>query len=453
MGDLRETAYQILFHVIEEGEYSHLALAKAFRKESMIKRDRAFVTRLCVGTLERLLTIDYIINCYSKTKINKMKPIIRTVLRMSVYQIFYMDGVPESAACNEAVKLVKKKGLSGLSGFVNGVLRSIIRDRETICKDTFYPNALSEPIRFLSIFYSMPEWICSYLIQEYGFEAAEEIVKGCLRNPDTTIRTNLSKIKPELLKERLEAQDITVAEGPYVEGSFRLTDFDHLELLPEFKDGLFGVQDESSMLVSLAADLHAGDFVLDVCSAPGGKSLHAADILTAFGSGKVRSRDISEAKTALIQDNLNRMEFHNVQIEVWDALKPDEQLNQKVDVLIADLPCSGLGIMAKKPEIRYRMTKEAQQELVELQQKILAVVQNYVKPGGILIYSTCTINREENQRNADYLCEHFDFQQEDIKPYLPQECRKFVGEDGYLQLLPGISECDGFFIARLKKGN
>lgn len=453
MGDLRETAFQVLYQVMEEGEYSHLALAKAFRTTEMIKRDRAFLTRLCEGTLERMITIDYILNSCSKTKVNKMKPIIRTVLRMSVYQIIYMDGVPDSAACNEAVKLVKKKGLVGLSGFVNGVLRSIVREKDKKADTAFYPNASAEPVRYLSVCYSMPEWICSYLMKEYGLQQAEKIVEGCLRNPDTTIRTNCSKISPEQLKERLMAQNITVEAGAYVPYAFHLSGYDSIEQLPEFSEGLFGVQDESSMLVALAANVKAGDSVLDVCAAPGGKTLHVADCLKVLGSGQITARDISESKVALIQENLAMMQFDNVQTEVWDAEKPDERMLQAADVVIADLPCSGLGIMAKKPEIRYRMTKEAQDNLAELQKKILSVVQAYVKPGGTLIYSTCTINRDENQNNADYVCETFGFQKEDLKAYVPEACKGFVGSDGYLQLLPGISECDGFFIARLRKGN
>lgn len=446
----RELAFQILYKVAEEGEYSHIVLAKTLRAD-MEKRDRAFITRLCEGTLERLLTIDYILNRFSKTKTEKMKPVLRTILRMSVYQLFYMDSVPDSAVCNEAVKLAKKKGFSGLSGFVNGVLRSIARSREEILSDSFYPDKGKEPVRYLGVKYSMPEWLCGYFGKTYGFLKAEQIISGCLRNPETTIRCNETKISALELKERLAAQNIVVADGAYVPGAMQISGYDSLEKLPEFKEGMFQVQDESSMLVAYTAGLKKDDFVLDVCAAPGGKALHAAQILEKLGGGTVCARDLSSAKTALIEENKERHGADNLKIEVWDALKFDEKVEQKADVVIADLPCSGIGIMAKKPEIRYRMTKQSQDELAALQKDILSVVHRYVKPGGVLMYSTCTINKEENEANAAYACEKFGFQIENLAEFVPEPLKNQVSESGTLQLLPGVHTCDGFFIARLRK--
>lgn len=446
----RELAFQILYKVAEEGEYSHIVLAKALKTE-LEKRDRAFITRLCEGTLERLLTLDYILNRFSKTKTEKMKPVLRTILRMSVYQLFYMDSVPDSAVCNEAVKLAKKKGFSGLSGFVNGVLRNIARSREEILSDRFYPDKSKEPVTYLSVKYSMPEWLCDYFINAYGASRAEQIVEGCLRNPETTIRCNETKCSAVELAERLAAQGITLKDGAYVPGAFQISGYDSLEKLPEFTEGLFQVQDESSMLVAYTAGLKKDDFVLDVCAAPGGKSLHAAQLLKGMGGGSVLARDLNSGKTALIEENKARHAADNLEIEVWDALESDERLEQKADVVIADLPCSGIGIMAKKPEIRYRMTKASQKELEELQRKILSVVYRYVKPGGILMYSTCTINKGENEANAAYACKQFGFQIESLAEFLPEKLKNQVSEDGTLQLLPGVHECDGFFIARLRK--
>ncbi len=446
MKNSRETAFHVLYQVLEEGEYSHLVLARVLKAEEQAeKRDRAFVTRLVEGTLERLLTIDYMLNQVSKTPVAKMKPIIRTVLRMSVYQIRYMDSVPDSAVCNEAVKLVKTKGLQGLSGFVNGVLRNIARNKEV------WEIKTKNPVQYLSIRYSLPIWLCEYFIKEYGLEKAECIAQGSLRNPKTTIRCNTSRISEEELVQRLKDQGYVVEQGVYAKGAWYLSGYDTLEKIPEFVEGLFQVQDESSMLVAQLAGLKKDDIVLDVCSAPGGKALHAAQLLQELGGGMVIARDVSEKKTALIAENAKRLQISNVVIQIKDATKLDESMIGKADVVIADLPCSGIGIMAKKPEIRYRMTKESQKELVVLQKQILSVAQQYVKPNGILMYSTCTINKEENEINAKEFCEMYGFVPELAKELLPETLQAEVQEQGFIQLLCGVHACDGFFIARLRK--
>lgn len=452
MKNTRETAFGIIYKVLEEGEYSHVVLRQALLKEKDAdKRDRAFVTRLSEGTIEHLLTIDYILNQLSKTPVKKMKPVIRTVLRLSVYQLLYMDSVPDSAVCNEAVKIVKAKGLHGLSGFVNGILRNVARRKEQWAQESFYPDKNKMPVQHLSIRYSMPEWLCEYFIKEYGFEKAEKIVEGSLRNPKTTIRSNTNKISAEELTDRLERQGIEVEKGVYAKDALYLSGYDALEKIPEFTEGLFQVQDESSMLVAQLAGLKKDDLVLDVCSAPGGKALHAANLLESLGGGTVISRDVSEKKTSLIKENANRLQAKSITIQVADATKTDDIMIEKADVVIADLPCSGIGIMAKKPEIRYRMTKENQKELVKLQKEMLAVVHRYVKPGGILMYSTCTINKEENEEQVKEICEKYGFMPAMEENLVPETLKEDVKEGAYIQLLPGIHACDGFFIARLKR--
>lgn len=454
MKNTRETAFQVIYKVLEEEEHSHVVLRQALKAEQDAeKRDRAFVTRLVEGTLEHLITIDYILNQISKTPVKKMKPVIRTILRMSVYQLLYMDSVPDSAVCNEAVKLAKGKGFQGLSGFVNGVLRNVARNREQWMAESFYPDKIKTPALYLSMKYSLPEWLCSYFVKEYGFEKAEKIAEGSLRNPQTTIRCNTAKIKKSELKERLKAQGYEVEDGVYATDALYLSSYDMLEKIPEFVEGLFQVQDESSMLVSELAGLKKDNLVLDVCSAPGGKALHAANLLETLGGGTVISRDVSEKKTALIQENTERLQTKNMIIQVADATQLDESMVEKADVVIADLPCSGIGIMAKKPEIRYRMTVENQKELVKLQKQMLEVVQRYVKPGGILMYSTCTINKEENEENAKEICATYDFVPALSEEFVPEVLRADIEEGGWLQLLPGIHACDGFFIARLKKNS
>ena len=452
MKNTRETAFQVIYKVLEEGEHSHVILRQTLLMEKDAeKRDRAFVTRLSEGTLERLLTIDYILNQTSKTPVKKMKPVIRTILRMSVYQLLFMDSVPDSAVCNEAVKLVKGKGLHGLSGFVNGVLRNVARSKETWLSHENYPDKKKAGAKYLSIRYSLPEWLCSYFIKVYGMEQAEKIAEGSLRNPKTTIRCNTNKIEKEELEKRLTAQGFLVEEGVYAKDALYLSGYDTLEKIPEFTEGLFQIQDESSMLVAELAGLQKDNLVLDVCSAPGGKAIHAANLLEALGGGTVISRDVTEKKTALIKENKDRLQVDNLIIQVADATSLDETMIQKADVVIADLPCSGIGIMAKKPEIRYRMTAENQKELVKLQKDMLAVVHRYVKPGGILMYSTCTINKEENEEQVKEICKKYGFVPALCEVEIPTVLKEDMQESGCIQLLPGIHACDGFFIARLKK--
>ena len=452
MKNTRETAFQVIFKVLEEYAQSHVVLRQTLHAErDAEKRDRAFVTRLVEGTLEHLITIDAVLNSVSKTPVKKMKPVIRTVLRMSVYQLLYMDSVPDSAVCNEAVKLVKGKGLSGLSGFANGVLRTVARNREQWLSESFYPDKAKTPAKYLSIRYSLPEWLCNYFVREYGMEKAEKIAEGSLRNPKTTIRCNTSRISKEELKQRLTACNLVVEDGVYAKNALYLSEYDALEKIPEFREGLFQVQDESSMLVAELAGLKKGDMVLDVCSAPGGKALHAANLLEALGGGEVIARDVTEKKTNLIKENKERLQANNIVIQVADATKLDENMIGKADVVIADLPCSGIGIMAKKPEIRYRMTAENQKELVKLQKQMLEVVHRYVKPGGILMYSTCTINKEENEERVKEICKEYGFIPALQEELVPTALRADIQDSGCLQLLPGIHACDGFFIARLKK--
>jgi len=452
MKNIRETAFQVIYKVLEEGEHSHVVLRQTLLLEKDAeKRDRAFVTRLAEGTLERLLTLDYILNQVSKTPVKKMKPVIRTILRMSVYQLLFMDSVPDSAVCNEAVKLVKAKGFQGLSGFVNGVLRNLARGKEKWLSEEAYPDKEKDGAKYLSVRYSLPEWLCSYFVKEYGMEQAEKIAEGSLRNPKTTIRCNTCKIEKEELAKRLTAQGFLVEEGVYAKDALYLSGYDALERIPEFTNGLFQIQDESSMLVAELAGLKKGDTVLDVCSAPGGKAIHAANLLETLGGGTVVARDLTEKKTALIKENKNRLQVKNIVIQVADATTLDEGMIQQADVVIADLPCSGIGIMAKKPEIRYRMTPENQKELVKLQKEMLETVHRYVKPGGILMYSTCTINKEENEKQAKEICKKYGFVPALDEADVPLKLKADVQEGGFIQLLPGIHACDGFFIARLKK--
>lgn len=437
----RKLALDVLLEVTEHGAYSSQVLRAVLEKyQYMEKYERAFLTRLVEGTIQHMIELDYVIDQFSKVKVKKMKPVIRNILRMGVYQIQYMDSVPDSAACNEAVKLARKSGFSTLSGFVNGVLRNIARNRNSIC----YLDEKKEPVLALSVRYSMPEWIVEEWLNAYGMEQTKAILDAFSKEAPLTIRTNVTKITPELLKERLKAEGVTVQtleelsyDGlPYPDAyqyAFAISGFDHLMALPSFQDGLFYVQDISSMMVAEAAAPEKGAHVIDVCAAPGGKSIHLAEMLG--GTGSVESRDLTEYKTGLIEENISRYQIKNMTAKVWDATVPDGSAKDTADVLIADLPCSGLGVLRKKTDIRYKMSREQQKELEALQRSILDTVCTYVKKDGIMVYSTCTINPGENQENvAWFLGKHPEFKLLDME-----------------QLYPGARVGDGFFYARLRR--
>ncbi|MBO5197928.1 MAG: 16S rRNA (cytosine(967)-C(5))-methyltransferase RsmB [Lachnospiraceae bacterium] len=442
---VREVAADVLYHVLEEGAYSHIELMNAFRREGMKeKKERAFVTRVCMGTLERLYAVDAVIDAFSKTKTEKLKPYIRTILRMSIYQLRYLDQTPTALVCNEAVRLTKKRGLAGLSGFVNGVLRSAAREPE---KPDFTKLTGKKA---LSVQYSIPEWLLAQWLARFGEEKTGKILEGFYREKQVCVRRNRSRIEEAELVERLGKAGIEAKPGAYVKDALRLEQVSVIEEIPEWKEGYFQIQDESSMLVGLAAGYKKGDLVMDICAAPGGKSLHAADILASLGGGQVIARDISDYKCSLIEENRKRAGFSNLKIEVWDATKIDESKQGSIDVLLCDLPCSGLGIIGRKPEIKYRISREDLEGLAKLQREILTVAKEYVKPGGTLIYSTCTINPKENEENVSWLLEQ-GFETEDLRPYLPESLHQDTMDSGYIQLLPGVHESDGFFVARLRK--
>jgi len=441
----RELVLGILLLVNRQEEYSHIAIRNVLEKYQYLeKQERAFITRVAQGTLERQIELDYIINQFSDIKINKMKPVIRNILRMSVYQMKFMESVPDAAICNEAVKLTQKKGFHNLKGFVNGVLRNIARNLEQVQ----YPKE-SDPIPYLSVKYSMPEWIVREWMEVYGQTVTEKMLEAFLKKPALSIRVNLEKISKEELKERLEQRGIRVSEVPYPEYALRMEDYNYLGAIPEFREGLFQVQDISSMLVTEAAAPKAGDICLDVCAAPGGKSLHLAEKLR--GTGQVEARDLTEFKADLIRENIKRMGVTNVTVKVRDACEFQEDSLEKADIVLADLPCSGLGVLSKKTDLKYRMTKDQQRELAALQRKILHTVQQYVKPGGTLLYSTCTISQEENEENVRWFLKEHAFEAASLDPYLPEALRGETTPKGYLQLLPGIVGTDGFFIAKFRK--
>ncbi len=443
--NLRAIVLDILMELEKEKTMSHIVTNNALSKfQYLEKSERGFITRVAQGTIEKRIELDYIINQFSKTPVNKMKPVIRNILEMSVYQLKYMPNIPASAVCNEAVKLTAKKKFINLKSFVNGVLRNISRNIDNIQ----YPDK-SDIKKYLSVKYSFPEWILSMWSRKYTYEDIELILKGFDKDKKTYIRCNTKLIEPYKLKEILEKQQIKVNAIKGLDYAFEIEDYNYINDIDAFNEGLFQVQDISSMLAGEAACLKGDEYVIDVCASPGGKTINAS---LKLDTGSVSSRDISEYKVSLIEDNLDRLGIDNVTVKVQDASINDNESIKKADVLISDVPCSGLGIIGRKPDIKYNLDEEKIKELVKLQRKILQTVQNYVKPQGYLIYSTCTINSAENEENVKWLCENYPFEVCNIDNILSDKVTNMQKDNRYgTQLLPGINNTDGFFICRLRR--
>lgn len=442
----REMILEILLQIEEEGEHSHIAIRNALSKYQFLpKQERAFITRVCEGTLEYRIQIDYIIDSFSKVTVDKMKPAIREILRSAVYQLKFMDSVPDSAVCNEAVKLAQRKGFYNLKPFVNGVLRTVSREMTNLK----FPKKEDNVVRYLSVRYSMPEQLVNRWLDAYGEEVTEKMLADFLEEKPTTVRCRTYLNSQKAIYESLVSQGVKVEQAPYLPYAYNISGFNHILALDAFINGKILVQDVSSMLVAEAANPQKGDYVIDVCAAPGGKSLHIGDKMEGFGT--VDARDVSQYKVNLIEENIQRTNSINVQARVQDATLFDQDSELLADIVLADVPCSGYGVIGKKPEIKYRVTPQKQDEIVILQRTILDRASNYVKPRGTLIFSTCTIAKEENEENMMWFLKNYPFRLESLDPCLPKELHSETTALGYLQLLPGVHKTDGFFLAKFRR--
>ena len=476
----REAVLEILEKVRESGTYSHIAVKEVLdrcEREGMDRQQRAFVKRLAEGVIERRIEIDSVIRRFTK-KGTRIKPAIREILRMGVFQILYMDSVPDSAACNESVKLVKAGGRKEAAGFVNGVLRNVAREHASEKeRKQNAPAGTVEDQKFsigeLSRKYSMPEWIIELWNEQFPPEETQKLLSSLLEVRPVTIRFDdrCGDEEREEILLKLTQLGVGIQKGRYLPYRYELTGTDSITGLPGYREGRWTVQDESSMMVAEAAGLRGGEIVYDVCAAPGGKAAHCASRLLALTGeqqpgGEVHAFDLSKGKTALIVKNANRMKLPNLKAEQRDALQPvPEEEKGCADVVLCDLPCSGLGVIGRKRDIKYHVTAKQLEELAELQKKILRNAVLYLKEGGTLIYSTCTINRGENEEIAAFIERELGLKPDPLAPHLPDGLTGIKGIPGTggeaetgseaaancLQLLPHVHGTDGFFLARFIK--
>ena len=445
----REAVLDMLLS-LREGKLSHTILKDTLDSYLYLdKSSRGFIKRLYEGTIEKRLYLDFIIDGYSKTPVKKMKPIIMLLLEMAVYQLFSMDRVPDSAAINEAVKLAKKRGLAGLSGFVNGVLRNIARNKENIA----LPDKNKDLIKYLEIKYSTPRNVVEYLIKDYGSEEAEAILEAFEEKRPLVARA--TKNREELIK-KLDAEGVRVSTDTIFPESLKILELDSLSFLESFENGDFVIQDESSQFIGKIVELPKGARVLDLCAAPGGKSLLFAEMEEV---DEIISCDITESKTELIEDNVRRIGADKIRTRVNDASLYNPDFLDGFDLVICDLPCSGLGVMGRKRDIKYNVSRDKIRELAILQKKILENAVRYVKKGGRLIYSTCTMTKAENEENFTFISEFKGFSAVDfsdkIRGYVDRykDCERLVNEakKGFIRLFPGELGTDGFFISEFMR--
>lgn len=437
----RELALQILYQVNEEGAYANLALDKAlFPCTWLDPRDRGFITEIVYGSVKNRGKLDYVLNQFASTKVNKMDKWTRNLLRLSLYQILFLDKVPDSAAVNEAVKLAKHYG--HVDKFVNAVLRNILRGMDGIQ----WPDKAKDPVQYLMVQYSFPQWMVERFIRQYGLEDAERLCDWYNQPAAMWIRTNTLKTTRAELKQILEKEGLTVSESRHTPEGLKIENAVNLHKLKSFQQGLFTVQDESSMLVALAAEPAPGQRVLDVCSAPGGKTTHMAQLMK--NKGTIYACDIHKHRLDLIAENCKRLGISNVELVQQDGTKLTKRWQEPFDVVLCDVPCSGLGVLGRRADARWAKESEDIAGLCKIQKKILEEAAQLVVPGGTLIYSTCTIAPEENQEMVEsFIREHPEYELDETLT----DCWLDVDkeETGYVQFLPFVDDMDGFFIARM----
>lgn len=439
----RETALKILYDINENNAYSNISVNKHLENDKLREIDRSFATELVYGTVKWMIEIDYIIDKFSSVKLKKLSPWIKNILRLGIYQLLHTDKIPVSAACNTSVDLAKRYGHQASSRFVNAVLRNVAKNADSIP----YPdkNNINE---YFSIKYSHPAWLVDKWIKLFGNKFTEELLKSNNVVPDFTIRTNTLKMTRDKLIESLNKEGIKAKAGKYLDEAIVLENPSSISRLETFRNGYFQVQDESSMLCAKVLGPKEGELVIDVCSAPGGKATHMAQLMN--NKGTIIARDVHPHKLKLIENAVIRLGIDIIKTEVFDALNIDEKLVDKADKVLVDAPCSGLGIIRKKPDIKNSKTISELTEIVSLQREILYKASQYVKIGGCLVYSTCTIQPEENIDIVnEFLEQNKGYKLIGFEKLLPEKLQIDTSKEGYIQLYPNTNQTDGFFISKI----
>ncbi len=449
----RELALDTLVKVAETGAYSNLQLNRALQDAQLQRADAALATELVYGTIQRQLTLDHWLSKFAAKGLHKLEPWVHQLLRMSAYQLLYLDRIPAHAAVNEAVTIAKRRGHQGISGMVNGILRSIDRNRAELTVSAINDK---DPVARIALRHSYPEWLVQRWIEAYGAEAAEAICAAGNEPPHASLRINpLREVREEALRQLTE-QGFDASASAIAPAGIAVRRGGNLADTEGFREGKWTVQDESSMLVAEVASPQPGMQVLDCCAAPGGKSTHLAELME--GKGKVWANDLHPHKAPLIEAQAERLGLSNIEVITGDAGALDERFKKSsMDVILLDAPCSGFGVIRRKPEIKWTKTAGDVAEIAAIQRRLLRTAAHLVKPGGTLVYSTCTIEKAENEQQVTaFLSEHPEFELDAGWPEAVLRPLRQAGAiddsfKGQAQLLPQHFDSDGFYIARMRK--
>lgn len=434
----RKLAVKILNRVLNEGAYSNIILSKELNEVELNDKDKALLTEIVYGVLRRKRTLDIIIANFVKD-IKVMDKTILNILRVAIYQMNFLDKIPTYAACNEAVEEAKEVSESD-SKLVNGILRSFTKNPDDI-------NVPGNKIDEYAYKFSFEPWMIRLLIKQYGENTAKKIMSGLNTVPKVSIRVNELNSEYDEVYEKLEEMEYEVSEGVICPEAINIKGGKSIENNPLFKEGKITVQDESAMLVAPLLDLEEGMTVIDLCSAPGGKTTHIAEILR--NTGKVIAFDLHESKLGLIKENCDRLGITNVTTCAGDATKLNPELVASSERVLIDVPCSGLGIIRKKPEIKWNKKRNDLREIIPVQREIMNNAWQYLKKGGVMIYSTCTLNKEENEENIEWFVNsHKDCEVKRI--FVGKQDNLVYSREGLLTIMPN-ENMDGFFIAKLEK--
>lgn len=440
MTDARECALIVLEKVLKDNEYSNTALNEVLKNNRLNEKDRALTTEIVYGTLKYKYTIDSILSYFLKLGFRNLSSKALNILRMSIYQLRYLDRVPDFAVTNEAVNL-SKKFCKGFAKLVNAVLRNYLR-----CDNTEFTGS-SNFIKKLCFTYSFEEWMVKLFLNQYGNEVCERILKGLNYNPNITVRVNNLKSNYDDTWNKLHSIGYDIEDGYVCPEAISIIKGSSIEKNLLFKEGCITVQDESAMLAAPALDPHANMLCIDLCAAPGGKTTHISELM--MNTGTVLAYDVHPSKLKFIKENCLRLGITNVKCSVMDACKLNDTLIDKADRVLIDVPCSGFGIIRKKPEIKWNKNEKNIDSLINIQRRIMHNAAKYVKVGGILLYCTCTLNKMENGDNIDWFIKNNkNYKLESL--YFGNNSNFIYDKEGYVTILPD-KRMDGFFMAKMKR--
>lgn len=440
MENSRKIAVDIVHSVFTKNAYSNILLRNELKKFNFDDKDKALITEIVYGTIKYKYTIDTVLNSFLKNGIQKLDSYVLNIIRVALYQIRFLDKIPSFAAVNEAVEMTKREHSIGASKLVNGVLRNYLRNTNK----NFYNS--KNVVEELCFNYSFDKWLVNLFVKQYGITRAEDILKGLNERPATTVRVNPLKISYDEAFDKLIEYGYDVEEGYVCPEAIIINKGRSIEDNPLFKEGKITVQDESAMLVAPSMNAKEGYKILDLCSAPGGKTTHFAEIIN--DEGEIIAFDVHENKLSLVQANAQRLGIKCIKYDKMDATIFNNSLENSSDGVLIDVPCSGLGIIRKKPEIKYSKDLKGIKDIINIQKDIMKNAAKYVKVGGTLLYSTCTLNIEENENNIEwFLKEHQGYV---IEPLFYGANYNFIYNRGMVTILPN-KYMDGFFIAKLKR--